>query len=125
VRWRSLTASLLAVPALAGTGAASSAPRGGLYGVVMRGPTMPVCMVGKPCSAPAKGVVLVFVRAGRVAARVTTALDGRYRVVLAGGAYSVRTAVRTTIGRGLEPRTVAVPRNRFARLDFLLDTGIR
>ena len=41
-----------------------------LHGVVMRGPTMPVCQVGLPCSAPAPGAVLVFSRDGQIVAFV-------------------------------------------------------
>src|SRR5439155_15482640 len=35
---------------------------GSLHGTVMRGPTMPVCQVGKPCDAPAAHVTLFFTR---------------------------------------------------------------
>ena len=90
----------------------------------MRGPITPVCMVGVPCSEPAADVVLVFSRAGRVVAHTTTRQDGGYRLTLKPGRYSVRTTIRT-LGSGLSPRIVVVPRNRVARVDFDLDTGIR
>ena len=90
----------------------------------MRGPITPVCMVGVPCSKPAANVVLVFSRGGRVVARTTTRRDGGYRLTLQPGRYSVRTTIRT-LGSGLSPRIVVVPRNRVGRVDFDLDTGIR
>jgi hypothetical protein len=96
----------------------------GLRGIVMRGPIKPVCMVGVPCSEPAANVVLVFSRAGRVVARTRTRQDGGYRLTLKPGRYSVRTTIRK-LGSGLSPRIAVVPRNRVARVNFDLDTGIR
>ncbi len=90
----------------------------------MRGPITPVCMVGVPCSERAANVVLVFSRSGRVVARTTTHQNGSYRLTLRPGRYSVRTTIRT-LGSGLSPRLVVVPRNRVRRVDFDLDTGIR
>ena len=63
-------------------------------------------------------------RAGRVVARTTTRQDGGYRLTLKPGRYSVRTKIRT-LGSGLSPRIVVVPRNRVSRVDFDIDTGIR
>ncbi len=97
----------------------------GLHGVVMRGPTMPVCIVGKPCSAPAAGAVLVFSRAGRIVGRTRTNARGRYDVTLAPGWYSVRLAQAPRIGRGLRPTEVRVPAGASRRVDFFVDTGIR
>ena len=47
------------------------------------------------------------------------------RVALAPGVYRVRLAVRQTVGRGLEPSRARVFANRFRRVDFSFDTGIR
>ncbi len=96
---------------------------GSLHGVVMRGPIMPVCMVGKPCDAPAAHVTLRF--KGPQTARVTTDGKGRYRIRLRAGIYTVSVVPQTTIGRGLDPRTVRVRGGRDLRADFHLDTGIR
>ena len=90
----------------------------------MRGPITPVCVVDVPCSEPAAKVVLVFSRAGRVVARITTRQDGGYRLALKPGRYSVRTTTRS-LGSGLSPRIVVVARGRVGRVDFDLDTGIR
>jgi hypothetical protein len=97
----------------------------GLHGIVMRGPITPVCQVGKPCSEPAAGTVLVFTRNGSVAARTRTGTDGRYSVRLEPGFYTVRLTQQPRIGRGLEPARARVRRGIDARLDFDLDTGIR
>jgi hypothetical protein len=97
----------------------------GLHGVVMRGPTAPVCQVGKPCSEPAVGTVLVFSRVGAVAARVRTGAGGRYSVRLRPGVYAVRLTTTPKIGSGLQPRQVRVRSGVDAKLDFEIDTGIR
>ena len=110
---------LLAGPGLSTTGSA------GLRGVVMRGPTSPVCRVDEQCEEPAANVVLVFSQASHVIARTTTGPMGGYRINLKPGRYLVATARRRTIGVGLTPRAVVVPRARFARVDFHLDTGIQ
>lgn len=105
--------------------AVSATPPGGLYGVVRRGPTKPVCEVGTPCTAPVIGTRLLFLRGALVVGRVTTGAGGRYRVTLRAGSYVVRTATKPGIGRGLEPTRVVVPRGRYAHVNFMLDTGIR
>jgi hypothetical protein len=90
----------------------------------MRGPITPVCRVGVPCDEPAANVVLVFSQSGRAVARTTTGRNGNYRITLRPGKYGVRTTTRT-LGSGLSPRVVVVPRYRVARVDFEIDTGIR
>jgi len=107
------------------TGAATL-PRltSGLRGVVMRGPTKPVCTDEEPCEAPAAGVVLRFSKANVVVARVKTGSAGGYRVKLRPGRYAVTTPNRGP-GTGLTPRFVRVPAERVARVDFHLDTGIQ
>jgi hypothetical protein len=93
-----------------------------LHGVVVRGPTQPVCEIGTPCSAPAPHVKLVFHRPG-VDLVATTDAHGRYSVRLRRGTYTVRTKPSPSIGRGLEPTRVVV--RAAMRADFNLDTGIR
>jgi hypothetical protein len=116
-------AALAAFVAVSSVGAATSSS--GLRGLVTRGPIVPVCTVEQPCDEPAKNVTLVFVRNGRVARRVTTNEQGRYRVPLAPGVYAVQLKTRQSIGRGLEPERARVVANRFRRVDFSIDTGIR
>jgi hypothetical protein len=94
----------------------------GFRGYVKRGPTMPVCRVGVPCTAPARGVKLRFSRAGKIAATATTNDRGWYRVVLHAGRYTVSTSAK---GSAFGPRTVTAQTGRMTRRDFLIDTGIR
>jgi hypothetical protein len=86
-----------------------------LHGIVMRGPTKPVCEMATPCSEPAAHVRLLFHGAR---GDVTTRTDarGRYSVRLRPGRYVVRTA-------RIAP-TVVVVRTSM-RADFAIDTGIR
>jgi hypothetical protein len=104
---------------------ASTETQSGLWGTVRRGPITPVCFESRPCDEPAANVTIVFVRNGREAARTTTRSDGSYRIALRPGVYSVRTPKKVSIGRGLEPSSVRVPRGRRARVNFFIDTGIR
>lgn len=90
----------------------------------MRGPTTPVCRVSEPCEEPARGVKLVFSRSGKVIARATTDQKGFYRVALKAGPYSVRTN-RPAFEKVPQPSRVTVPSDRFKRVNFHIDTGIR
>ena len=115
--------ALGALAALAiGYGSAGGGTGTGFRGYVKRGPTMPVCRVGVPCTAPAPGVKLRFSRAGKVVATATTNNRGWYRVVLRAGRYSVRTNAK---GSAFGPRSVTAKTGRMMRRDFMIDTGIR
>jgi hypothetical protein len=104
-------------------GAADSRTASGLRGVVMRGPTSPICH-DDSCEAPAKGLVLLFRRNGRVKAQVKTNQTGRYLVKLRSGTYAVTTPALRPAQR-LTPQLVHVPRGRVKRVDFHLYTGIQ
>jgi hypothetical protein len=96
---------------------------------VVISPSTPVCVVGRPCSAPAAGVSLVFERAGRAVATTTAGATGGYRVALAPGPYTVR-APGAAPGGGIQVvggsgDAVIVPDGRYARVDLTLDVGIR
>jgi Carboxypeptidase regulatory-like domain len=93
----------------------------GVHGVVMRGPIMPVCMEGVPCSAPAAHARVSFFRGGR-GYRTTTDAGGRYRIALVPGRYTVHV---TGDHFGVRPTSVVVPRGRFARQNLYVETGIR
>ena len=122
-----VVAAMLAALAIgsASAGAVTTGdPASGLRGVVMRGPTSPVCIEEEPCEEPAPGVVLRFSRGGTVVARAKTGPRGGYEVRLPRGTYAVTTSHRR-VGVGLTPRVVRVPRGRVAHVDFHLDTGIQ
>jgi hypothetical protein len=114
----------LATPMLSLGGAPAGTPASGLRGLVLRGPTAPVCRTDDPCEEPARGILLRFTRAGKVVAEVKTTSTGRYSVRLRAGSYGVNAPGRR-IGTGLSPRVVQVPRGRIVRVDFHLDTGIQ
>jgi hypothetical protein len=96
---------------------------GSLHGTVMRGPTMPACRVGTPCTAPAKHITLRFTRNGVTRTTMTDA-RGRYRVRLVAGVYSVRTNQRP-FGTIPQPSRVRVRGGIDRRVNFAIDTGIR
>jgi hypothetical protein len=96
----------------------------GLFGTVSRGPITPVCEAGVPCSKPAAGVRLTFMRDGRAVKSVVTSSTGTYRVQLAPGSYSVRIRRMSRIER-LKPTAVVVRQGVMARRNFYIDTGIR
>jgi len=96
----------------------------GLFGTVWRGPITPFCQAEQPCSEPAAGVRLTFVHDGNAVRSVVTSSTGRYRVLLAPGAYSVRVTKTSPIER-LKPPAVIVQRGVLTRRTFFIDTGIR
>ena len=96
-----------------------------LHGTITRGPTTPVCQVGKPCSEPMAGAVLVFRRNGLVAARARSDATATTPCACVLGTYVVSTAVRPKIGTGVKPQTITLRRAVSTRIDFFVDTGIR
>ncbi len=95
--------------------------RSGLYGHVTRGPISPVCVAEQPCSEPAAGATLRFLRDGHLAGSVRVNTGGGYRILLAPAVYTVAAASR----RPLDPSTVRVRTGVPVRRDFAIDTGIR
>ena len=91
-----------------------------LHGNVTIGPTSPVCSVDHPCEKAAVKVTLTFSRPGRVV-RAVTDTNGRYRVPLPAGTWSVRASA----GMSMTPAKITVPRVRTATRNFAIDTGIR
>ncbi len=83
-----------------------------------------MCIDTDPCTKPAPGVLLVFKRNGLVAARITTTKDATYRVLLAPGRYNV-VAPLYRHGTGVTPRIARVLRERIARVDLEIDSGIQ
>jgi Carboxypeptidase regulatory-like domain len=120
---RTLGLAVLATLVL-GSGSAGGGTASGLAGRVMRGPTQPVCRAGASCEAPARGVKLTFFRSGTAVGSATTDKKGYYRVALTPGPYAVRTN-RPGFERVPQPSHVSVASNRFKRVNFHIDTGIR
>ena len=95
----------------------------GLAGKVLRGPVTPVCIVTRPCQVPASAT-LAFRQTGREVARVRSTKTGEYRISLPPGRYAVRPAFHHPLWR-ISPQAVRVPSGGYARVNFLIDTGIR
>jgi hypothetical protein len=123
---RSLLIAAVFLTAACGAQTSGGAGGSGLYGTVRVSPASPVCTGNSACARPARKFRLVFARNGKAVASATTDRQGRYRVQLDRGRYLVR-AGRTVISpkSGLLPRYVTVPSGRFAKRDFVYDTGIR
>jgi hypothetical protein len=109
---------------LTASGLAAS-PEPNVRGSLTRGPIMPVCIEGRPCDAPAVGVVLVFSKAGRDVKRVTTGTGGRFAFRLEPGVYAVRTARKPVLGNVVTPARFRVTGKGVTTLRLHLDTGIR
>ena len=96
----------------------------GLHGFVTKGPTMPVCRVGVPCTAPAQ-VTLLF-RNTRTARTFRT--RSTPKGATASSSHRVPTPSPPSNGSG-SPRPPPARRPRphahVDRLDFTIDTGIR
>jgi hypothetical protein len=99
----------------------ASAVKSGVHGSVTRGPTQPVCQPKSPCTTPAAGIHLTFVR-GSVVRHTRTNRRGRYSIRLAPGRYTVRVAAA---GASYSPRKVTVRARRMSVLNIDIDTGIR
>ena len=121
---RFAVAILLAVASLAAPAGAATGQ--GLYGLVTRGPTMPVCSEGVPCSEPAAHTKLRFLRRGVLVAAALTDARGHYRLRLPRGLYTVCVAGVPAGGlaRRIAPASVRVG-GVWRRQNFDIDTGIR
>jgi hypothetical protein len=123
---RSLLIAAVFVTAACGAQSSGSAGGSGLYGSVRISPASPVCGANSACTRPARGFRLVFSRNGKTVASAKTDREGRYRVQLGRGRYVVRAGrVAVSPKSGLVPRQVTVPSGRFAKRDFVYDSGIR
>ncbi|MCP9485468.1 MAG: carboxypeptidase-like regulatory domain-containing protein [Gaiellaceae bacterium MAG52_C11] len=120
---RALVSLLFAAVALAAPASAAETSSG-IRGLVLRGPTQPVCTIGTPCEEPAARELLSVTRGGRIVARIRTGSDGRFRVSLAPGRYTVATTA-SGFGRSASPVFVLVRSGRYARVTLRIDTGIR
>jgi hypothetical protein len=125
--------SILVVTLGGSAGSTGATVANGIQGVVLRGPTTPVCMAERPCSSPVVGALVTARRASSslaaIAARGHTDLKGRFRFALAPGSYVVTVAMGSAT-RSLRPprsstRRVLVRSGRFTNVRFVFDTGIR
>jgi hypothetical protein len=114
--------------ALTGCGTARPAQPGtGIQGTVQVGPTCPVERINSPCPPRyLSATVVVRDGAGREVTRVHSSNDGRFKVDMPAGSY-------TLIGLPLDgrslprpiPTTVAVTQGSYASVIVRYDSGIR
>jgi hypothetical protein len=109
------------------SGCARSAASGngdaGIQGVVRVGPTCPVEQAGNPCPDRPLATELEFVRGSDVVATVRSGEDGRFRVALEPGSYTIRSG-KTGLP-SLRPVQAMVPPHAFASVTLTFDSGIR
>ena len=127
---RALAALALAVALLAaacnGPGA-TAVPDTGIKGSVILGPTCPVQQAGQsPCVAPYVAT-LVITKAddGTVVARVTSAADGTFQVVVPAGDYVIAPQPGGDPFPVGQPVAVHVDAGAFSSVEVAYDTGIR
>ena len=118
---RLLTTLALAAAVLVALAVSSGTSASGLRGTVLLDPGYPNCQPGTPCTRPAADVPLKFWRNGRVVARTRTDANGRFRIALRPRTYRVS----SKSGAKLKPIYVLVASDRYRRVTFKLDTGIR
>jgi carboxypeptidase family protein len=97
----------------------------GITGIVVAGPACPgPARLDSPCpDRPAAGVELAFIKDGAQAAGTTTFADGRFKVDVPAGTYTIRGASSGfPIVREL---VVTVPADRHVEVTVRADSGIR
>jgi hypothetical protein len=121
---RLLVASL-AVVLLAGCaahGAVSEFSDSGIQGTVVEGPTCPVEQAASPCPDRPLAADLVVTGADSVS-HLRSGSDGRFRVAVAPGAYTITAG--STGPPTLRPVHVTVPAHTFVSVTLTFDSGIR
>ena len=99
----------------------------GIQGRVTIWPPQPICFVTQPCpEQPYSATLVILNAAGETVARVISSpSDGRYRVELVPGSYTVVPAVPDDGIPTAQPVRVDVPASRFVTVDIQYDSGIR
>jgi hypothetical protein len=126
-------AAAVALTALLPAAASSVGSTGtGLYGTVKKGPVKPVCRVDQPCDAPVQ-LTLVFTKTspeGTVLQPthkwvLRSSEQGKYKIALDPGYYSVRSTVKIGLTKLPRPHAVHVRAGHWDKIDLFFDTGIR
>jgi hypothetical protein len=111
---------------LAGCAPGTSSGSSGIDGTVLSGPHCPVGRADSPCPdlPVADATVVASDAAGHEVARATSGSDGRFRLPLPPGTYSL--TIEGLVGiQSAKPVQVEVPVRGYARATVLVDTGIR
>src|SRR5438270_13354325 len=121
-------ASIFVTLALAGCGSQPAATPGtGIQGMVQVGPSCPVERINSPCPPhPLAATVVVRDGAGAEVTRFNSGADGRFKVDLAPGSYTI---VGLNFGTSLLPRpipkSVTVTQGTYTSINVEYDSGIR
>jgi hypothetical protein len=112
---------------LAACGTPAAQPGTGIQGMVQVGPTCPVEQLNSPCPPrPLGATIVVRDGNGTVVTRFHSGADGRFKVNLAAGSY---TLLGLTVGSSFLPRpiptSVAVTQGTYAWVTVQYDSGIR
>jgi hypothetical protein len=106
----------------------AAAPTGtGIQGVVQSGPTCPVERINSPCPPhPLAATIVVRDAGGHEVTRTYSGSDGRFKVDVAPGTYTV---VGLAIGSSMLPRpiptTATVTSGSYTTVNVEYDSGIR
>jgi hypothetical protein len=98
----------------------------GIDGIVLYGPVCPVETVSSPCpDRPYQADVRIVERtSGRTVATVRSGDDGRFRIALEPGEYTLQAVADTPIGGG-KPVDVTVVAGEYVQVTVPVDSGIR
>lgn len=97
----------------------------GVEGIVTIGPTCPVQRVDSPCpDRPYEATIFLLDGARRPIAEVRSAADGRFRVVLAPGTYTLSPQAQGAFPHAAE-QTVTVLEGQITTVQIAFDSGIR
>jgi len=100
-------------------------PNTGIEGLATFGPISPVQREGEPGSRPYAGVFVVHPRGSdRTVAEIHTAEDGRFRLLLAPGEYTIDLRGGSA-PPSMAPVDVVVRRGEYTRVELPVDSGIR
>jgi hypothetical protein len=123
---RAVAAIALAATATACAGSSAAQSRTGVVsGTVLSAPSCPVEGAGTPCpprSVP--GADVTAARGSKTIAHVTADADGRFRIQLDAGDYTITARVVGGIGSMASSR-VTVPADGVATVTLTVDSGIR
>jgi hypothetical protein len=98
----------------------------GLEGLVTVGPQCPVVREGESCPDLPYAATLELRQAGRLIVRFQSDVQGKFRVVVRPGPYSLEPQL--PVGQFLPaagPQTVTVLEGQFSRIAVVYDSGIR
>jgi hypothetical protein len=123
---RSLLLAMAVVMTLAGCAGETASGGSGIDGLVVSGPHCPVERVDSPCPdlPVAEATVVASDQAGDEAGRATSGSDGRFRLSLEPGPYTLTVEGLKGI-QFAKPVAVQVPSGRYVGATLLVDTGIR